>query len=436
MRNSTVKDAEGTCQICGEDGFIRYARLPFYSLDKPIYSVNYQDNRTAAGRLHLCIDCEVTTMAGWNFLNSLFIHFLLIPYSKSGTTEIYSQFLKIVSLVQQIGEEDGNKRDDIEVICELIRNEELLEDIQLSFVIHNNDEQNFLVTQFVPNFELHTKSIVDGDLILNNTMVYVPFTFKDRQDVRLMNYFDLERQFLKFITNRQNYPTYGPLYRFYRWEFPDDLPLSSKNILYKYAEDLFEIIYHANPARFSKEMINEMTCTHIIHQLKNRRTFYNDDGLLGTNLLDRINFNYYLRTKLFGEDIMLNQQLDHIQDLMDQDNSTDQILQYIQEQDSRILEYYLIGNLLRKIDNMRYADGNKSSIFENFIPSLTPRNLKKRLGTEILQRQVLFLRKLKPESKVIFDIIANRSQHIFEMNNFDDAIIGMTTGYYADKRII
>lgn len=134
---------------------------------------------------------------------------------------------------------------------------------------------------------------------------------------------------------------------------------------------------------------------------------------------------------------MILQKLEQIQQLLEEgENPSDTVLKFIKDENSIILEYYLLGNLLRKIDSMRNADGNKSSIFENFITGLTPRNLKKMVASEIMQRQIHFIKRLKPKSKIIFDIIANRSQHIFDMSNFDDAIIGMTTGYFADKRIL
>ncbi|NIQ05463.1 MAG: hypothetical protein GWO20_06965, partial [Candidatus Korarchaeota archaeon] len=75
-------------------------------------------------------------------------------------------------------------------------------------------------------------------------------------------------------------------------------------------------------------------------------------------------------------------------------------LKQVIEEDERLL-YYLIGQLIRKIDNFRGSKG-KNKIFSSFIQNVNPRNIKARFAKDILQGQDYYLEKLTRKDKIEF----------------------------------
>ncbi len=431
-QNKSIDWVEGDCSLCGNSGEMRDIRLPFYSLEVTNYNFGLASNEVDKGPLKLCPECEGKVAAGWKYLNNIFgNNYLLVPKARYETMEGLGLFVKLA-------EENAN---DFEKLNTLIGEKEIYDTLEFKFLVTEKQQSKLNILKSVSNYHLFAKKFKDENLVSDEELKYFPNEGIDVQIRKLKNYFDLEEILKSFFVNERNYyfdELYGQTFHFYQLyntDLPNDLNSKFKHLLYAHRDELFSFIYETDPNALSKDSLNEIVETFLRYELRNIDTDNNfESGIVRRNLIEGLNYYYFLCSKIFGGSNMKNKtkKLEEYFEAFEEAETKDKIRELVSDDENQQLVYYLIGQFIRKIDNSRYNE-NKNSIFSDFVESLNRKNAKQRFASEILQGQTYYIERLNPKAKFIFDIITDNLDSLFKQKSFSDILIAMVSGYYANN---
>ena len=195
---------------------------------------------------------------------------------------------------------------------------------------------------------------------------------------------------------------------------------------------IFNFIYELNMDTIDKNMWNEIVLNFILKIQKNKKKPQYP-------ILKRLNYYLMLNKEILGDNMLEKNDITKLKTSinrygMDKPETTNEILDLIQENPS--LKYYLIGKFLKLIDSSKYSGGKKSAIFGNFVTNANRNNIKNLFVTEVLQKNNYYIQKMNPKGKLIFSLIENDVNSLFnEENNlsFEDYMLSIFAGYYTEN---
>lgn len=429
-QNKDIDWVEGTCTSCGSKEELRDIRLPFFSLDKPAYNFDLKRNEVSSGRLKLCQSCELKVAAGWKYINNVFgNYYALLPAKRNGGSEAMDLFFRLAN-------ENAN---DFEKLNNLIGGRELYENLEFRFLVTDREQSKLNILRSVDNYHLFAKKFEDENLVEGDRLKYVHMDGIEPQINQVRNYFDLERVLKSFFLKDNNYPVDRVagsnsfhFYHLYNRDLPRNTVTEHKHLLFAHRDELFSFIYESNLQALREKTLDEIVQSFLRFELRNLDVGENFSyGLVRSKILNGLNNYYFLRTKILGDKIMrdkANKLEGYFEDLSEKDK--EDVKDLLHEEDSRELLYYLVGQLIRKVDNFRGTEG-KNQIFDDFLTSLNRKNASKRFAEEILQGQNYYIQRLSVKSKFVFDLLAESLEELFEDGSFPKIIISLTAGYYS-----
>ncbi|PKP59880.1 MAG: hypothetical protein CVT89_00750 [Candidatus Altiarchaeales archaeon HGW-Altiarchaeales-2] len=439
-RNKQIKNINGKCSLCGEMSELCYPQLEFFSLDVSNYNHNLVPNDIDNSRFRVCKNCESNIVSGWNYISNLFSgQYVLIPKlrGKSSSNELLKEFIKIV------------KADisDFEKLNEVL-NHRMDKEIELSFIVMKKGKQKISIEKFVGNYKTFAIRFEEEYLIKDNELKYVDRESKNISIQQISSFFELERILKYFFVNDKNFSLYQKfyIYNLYNQDLPKDMDSNFKHLLYMHRDELFSFIYETNISALKRKTLNEICLNFLLYEIRKQREFWgkNADENVRLKIMESLNYYYFIKNKIINEYKMKGQIIDlksKFEMLGDENIKEDDIkrpeifseIQKMVEQDNRIL-YYLIGQFIRKIDNKRgYAKKNK--IFDDFIQNINRKNIKQRFAEDILKKQNYYIKQLNPRAKLVFDVMSNNMDNLFEYEPYEEIVIYIITGYYSNNML-
>jgi len=436
-QNKQIENIKGKCSLCGETSELCYPRLPFFSLDVSNYSHNLIHNDLENSRFRVCKNCESKIVSGWNYLNNLFRGgYTLIPKLRRdiSSKELLKEFIKIVR----------SDISDFEKLNEVL-NHRMDKEIELSFIVMKKGKKTN-IEKFVGNYKTFAIEFEKENLIKDDELSYVDCESKKIDIPQINSFFELERILKFFFVNDKNFPLHQKfyIYNLYNQDLPKNMDSNFKHLLYVHRDELFSLIYETDVSALKRKTLNEICFNFLLYEIRKQREFWgkNADKNICFKIMEALNYYYFFKTKLLNENKMKTQIIDLKSkfEILKDENITDdeksEVFSEIQkmvEQDDRIV-YYLIGQFIQKIDNMRgYAKKNK--IFNDFVQNINKKNVKQRFAEDILRKQNYYIEQLNPRAKLVFDVMSNNMDNLFEYEPYEEIVIYTITGYYSNNML-
>jgi len=448
--NVKYSSPRGKCDICSKDKQTVNPNLDFFNLDKKIYLKNYtslenlslSDIKSENMRIKICPECNSYIVGGWKYLYNIFNkNYIVLPIVKKEKNEEGSlkTFLETVR-----GEDISN----FEKINEAIDKDKINDNLELHLLIYSSDRNGFKnIEKIIRNYKLHSLQFDPKEneqlrLLENDdqTLRYINYSNQNYDGKRKVeDYFDIEAILKTFFINNSGFSLPFYFYELYFRDPPKNMNAKIKHLLYKYRDDLVSFIYGCDISAINRNILNDISLTSILYEIRNKRNIFKDpeyrDLNLRNDIIEKINNYYFLKEEIInkGEKNMIKQQIEklekHFENFEDEDREN--IKKIVVEDGNKQLLYYLIGNFIQKIDNTRGRKG-KNKIFENFVSNLNQRNIKDRFQKDILQGQNYYIKDRSQKAKFVLDLIKYHLDDLFEDLSYDDVIISIITGYYSE----
>ena len=444
-RNKNVDDITGKCSLCGKVSCLRYPNLPFFALDVSNYNHGLSSNNQEGSRLKICINCGSYVSAGWRALRNLFgnNYYALIPKlreNSSDNNKDLEEFTKIIN----------NNHSDFEKLNNLLRKKVMNKRILFSFLVMKGAQQKILIEKFVPNYKTFAINFEDESLMHDDELEYVDFRSKNiKIEIpniipKINSFFKLEKLLEFFFVYGKNQSIYQyisgkfHIYNLYNNNLPKNMDPSFKHLLYLHRDELFSFIYETNITALKRETLNTICLNFLLYEIRKKRVFWKNksDQKIGFRIMEALNYYYFLKNKIL-EDIKMKEQINELklafkglESEATKENSIKSIDELVNQKGNEHLLYYLIGQLIKKIDGYRY-EKNKNKTFDSFVQSINRKNIKQRFAEDILQKQNYYIQKLNPKAKHIFNLMATNLNTLFDYEPYEEMLISIITGYYS-----
>ena len=433
-RNKNIEEIEDRCDICGRVKTLVYTKLPFFALNISVYNHDLSSDELGGSRINICKDCDLQIIAAWKYLLSLFGNkrYLLIPrLKKNSATDSLTQFFRVV----------GNNLSSFENLNSVLNNIDLHEDLEFSFAVLSKSQQKTVIEKLVHNYKAYAIRFKDITLKEGDDLKYV--NWKGRISInKIDSYFDLE-QLLKFFfiaNSEQNYSLHKSfhIYHLYTQKLPKKMDSCFKHLLYIHRENLFRFIYEMDVSALTRGVWNSICLNFLLYEIRKKREFWgnNADKKLPYRIMEGLNYYYFIKNKILGDSKMktnlsnVESKFKELENDTMEKKATDELIQITR--DNSVIVYYLIGQFIRVIDDMRYQK-TKNKIFDDFIKNVNRRNIKTRFAEDVLQKQNYYIQCLGKKAKFVFNILADNLENIFEHGLYEEIIISLITGYYSNN---
>lgn len=457
IRNKGTPDyKEGVCSICGQKSITMPSSGSFVG-DK-LYFFNYTDN-VKNSKLKLCKTCNAYMFLAEDKLKkSLTRNVMLIPKVRDSKEDDYRDFVTLLN-------SDNNS---FKKMNRKIADTELSTKYDFDLAIYTQEQgDSYPIRRYVENYRSFlikfngvssdkSNNLRGIELINNNNGSYtLNYLFNqakkiDKENLYYYNIndiFDLERIFKNlFITiddkKVNKLLMFNYFYQIYTEKFSDLTKLldSKTTMLFsKYMKNIFSFIYELNFDALNKNIIDEIFLNCIMQYVK---ASYGDsiNKYTGT-IRERLN-EYYMLNREFWSFKMLNKEtMEKLRNKFNEypitdTSEADNIIISIIEEDP-YLKYYIIGQFIRYIDDFKRSNNYNPEVFYNFMTNVNRNNIKKLFTTEILQKNIYYIDRMSKKGKLLFKIIENNLETLFNENNlsYEDYVLTMTTGYYTDNML-
>lgn len=439
-RSKQIKDNENySCSFCGEKG-ITYPSLQTFAISNN-YSFNYISNLENS-KIKICKKCNYFMFVGDDTLKKkINNHFLLIIPKKKENAD-FSDFLKI-----------SNKEiNSFEKINHFLK--EKINVFNYDLMIYNNTKNLRNVKKYIENYKAFLVKF-DGIQLYNNGNLNYLFdeyiTKNELNKSSINNLFDLEFIFKEFFydikEDKYVFPKFSNFYEIYVKD------LTGKNGIFygfdskivstfsKYMYNIFNFIYEINLDSINDKMINEIVLNSLLKLQKSSSNTFN----FRTGILKRLNYYFMFKKEFLSDNMLDKENIIKIKkefSIYDEQNKNvnltkENILNINSIIDNDIaIKYYLLGQFIRHLDNIKFSDDKNNDIFSNFINNVNRNNIKKIFVTEILQKNNFYISKMTKKGKFIFNIFENGINTLFnekESFDYEDYLILLFTGYYTEN---
>lgn len=443
-----VEIENAPCSFCDSNGNV-YPSMGDFVMGNASFSFNYDDNKNTAiknSRIKFCKTCAIYAMLAEDKLMKILPNnILLIPKRINGD---YREFL-----IEMSKEEKSS----FELINNALKG---FKGFNYDLVLYKNKKQGkgFIIEKYIENYKSYLAMVRSKEdkkekglskkisLYDKNEFVYLSLDETIKPSTNeisvITNIFEFEYIFKQFFINvKDSKLDYPKLYHFYQIYTRDltgkagvvgNLDSKTFNIFSMYMHSIFNFIYELNPDTINKNMLNEIVLNSIVKITKNmEKPRY--------PILKRLNYYLMLNKELLGDKMLEKNDVNELKTaigMYDKDSPEiiEEILDLTQENPS--LKYYLIGKFLKLIDNSKYHGGKKPDIFGNFVTNANRNNIKNLFVTEVLQKNNYYIQKMNPKGKLVFNLIENNVNSLFnEENNFtfEDYMLSIFAGYYTEN---
>lgn len=437
-RRKNITPTQGKCDFCkNKKNNIKYPRLPFFSLDIGTYSKSLQRNSIENMRIKICEECEMFIVGGWRYLRNIFDrNYILLPKIKKNKNLNEEHREALQSFFKKI---NNTSLSDFEKINQILENEKVNKYFELDFLIVDKEQSKLKIKKYIKNYKLHCTSFENLNLLEKNDedLKFINYKLEGKSNElvnKIEDPFDLEKILHSFFRKENGFFLDHHFYELYYRDLPKKLSSIFKQRLYKYRKDLFNFVYELDFTALNKQIISELVLTCILYEIRNKRKLFENKNYRDLNLkestLIKINHFYFLTNKIMSDQnfkTKVNNLEEYLQDLNQSNKQKIKDLVF----ENNDLFYYLIGNMIKKIDSFRYSK-NKSKIFETFIKNVNNRNIRKRFVQDILKKQIYYLERLNPKAKFVLSLVKYKLEKLFEESEFEEIMLALISGYYSD----
>lgn len=437
-RNENYPTTElSNCSFCGNLG-VSYPQIPCFRI-KQCFSFNF-DNNINQIKLKLCKECNIFIIIAVEKLKSLFdSNILVIPKLKS-SNNFEDFFIKVNDL----------KSSDFSKINNLLKE---CKDFNFDLILYKQDKAFMRVFKYIENYQAFLAKFDNIYLYDKGNLNYL-FNFKLTNDEiknsKISNLFSLERIFKDFFVNIKDdkyvylNKNFNYFYKIYTMPlttskgiFKEDYDSSSVSIFSKYMYNIFSLIYELNFDALNKNMINEICLNSLKILEKNNKRMDNGNFLFRSAILKRLNYLFMFKREFLGDNMLSKENIVDLRNLLnnfnfEEESQIDKFL-YIVNNDPAF-KYFLIGQFIRYIDDVKFSRGKSSNTFSTFISNSSKSNLKKLFVKFVLVDNEFYVKRLSKKGKLIFSTFENYDG-LFNENLFDyeDYVLLMFTGYYTNN---
>jgi len=446
-QNDDIEFMKGFCPYCKrEESTLVYKEFPFFALQKPNYNWNFEDNDLRGSKFRICSECNYFLQVGFDTLKDEFKSgYLLIPSPKADTDpQKYGDFLKEIR-------ENSSKFEKINLALN-----SLSRYFSFAFAVYmlGDDRQ---IKRYIPNYKAFLLEFEDIKLYEDNKLRYL-FGEKaesEKEKSIVKNMFDLEKIFKQFFIDIRDekivYPQYYFLYQIYTKDLTGkkgrnkgifyDFNSKTVSIFARYMDNLFSLIYELDEDALSREMLNviALNCLTTLEK-HNKREKNALEGRFDEDMKKRLNYYFMLRKELLGDKMMDEKNIMKLKKICNRyseqneekmsEEDTKKILELVKEEPA--IKYYLIGQFVRLIENIKANEGKKADLFTSYISNSNRNNIRNIFATEILKKNNYYISRLNRKGKIIFDIL-EKEPNLFEEKSlkYEDYLLLMFTGYYT-----
>ena len=438
------------CQFCGDNN-ISFVKFSSIGIGFGSYNWNYTPGLPDS-KLKICRNCSTYLYLAIQKLIHVFEkYFILIPKLKTNNE---NDFKFITRELNSYYDQVRSKRSKFVLLNNFMLNSDYNHYFNFDFLIFDKTrmgEDIDNIKKYVENYKAYRANFENKNIMLYNDkkMNYLfgeELKGKDNL-LKIKNIFDIEFIFKKFFINFKDGnprdPNFNHFYEIYTRDITGTTGLLSNSdsktisIFTKYMHNIFNLIYELNEDALNKLMLNEIVLNSLIKLEKNM-----NDPIF--NILKLLNYYFALKIELLG-DTMLKE--DNVQELKEiffkyggkckkpiSEKDNEKILGLIKDDPG--LKYYLLGKFLKSIDNLKWIEGKKSEVFNNFITNVNRNNIKNLFVTEVLQKNNYYIKKMNKKSKFIFNLLENNLSSLFNETSdfsFEDYLLLLFTGYYTEN---
>lgn len=419
-------DLDGKCLYC-QRKIITYPLLGCFAINN---HNSFEFNGSISNsKLRVCKQCNFYLHSAESKLMNMFKrNFIIVPKVKEAQS--FSDFLKIVNI-------DNN---DFYKINEFLKlNNEFFSYDLIIYTLEKGD--TFHIQKYVENYRAFLTKFENIKLYDDNRLNYLFFEHSNSNDEFINNVFDLEKIFKEFFINVDNIIKLPNIRYFYQifLKKPNDIfkgfDSDTISIFTIYMHNIFNFIYELNFDAIDKNSFNVIVSNCLIKLEKN------PIKNLKFEILKRLNYYFMFINEFLGETMLNDKSVMSLKDIFKTKNkdkfynNKDEIIRII-ENDVGV-KYYLIGQFIAHIDNIKKSNNKNADVFSNYVLNLNKNNILKLFTTEILQKNNYYINESNFKLKFLFEILEIEMDTLFNEENlmFEDYLILMFTGYYTENII-
>lgn len=427
-------DLNSVCLFCGNKG-ITYPSLPCFG-PKNEMSFNLLF-KTKFFKFRICKNCNFLISIAENKLKNLLNvpNLLIVPSNKSDID--FEKFMKI-------GNSDYNS---FTKLNNFLKN---TNEYNYDLIIYKQERAVLSIKRYIENYHAFLAQFENIYLYDNGRLKYLfneKLSNEELENSKINNLFDLEPIFKQFFWDIKEgeYKFFNKKFLHFYQIYTMDLTgvkgifngFDSRIVALftKYMDNIFSFIYEINLDALNRNMINEIVLNSLMKLEMNNKRDEKNRFKFGSAILKRLNYLFMFKKEFLGDNMLNEDNIKSLKDIFKNYNANDNEIEKLNSIliNDPAIKYYLLGQFIRYIDDIKFMGGKNATTFSNFISNVNRSNIKKLFATEILHKYEFYIGRMSKKGKFIFEIFKNGYESLFNEKDFDyeDYLLLMFTGYYT-----